>query len=120
MHTDDYRAYGATEEHGGAGFLMGLLAGTALGAAIGLLLAPKSGAEMRRTLVDSAERFRQKANETYRDASSAVGDLVDRGRNLAREGRQRVEQAVDEAKSAYNDEVSANREGGSSSTARPY
>jgi gas vesicle protein len=119
MHgADNYGNYGLSEESsGGGGFLTGLLFGTAIGAAIGLLLAPKSGAEMRRTLVDSAEKFRQKANETYTEASGAVSDLVEKGKKAARQGRDRVESAVGEARSAYNEEVNANRD---TSTSRPY
>ena len=39
------------EESGGGGFLIGLLCGTALGAAIGLMFAPKAGSEFRQTIV---------------------------------------------------------------------
>ncbi len=41
------------EESGGGGFLIGLLCGTALGAAIGLMFAPKAGSEFRQRLYDS-------------------------------------------------------------------
>jgi gas vesicle protein len=34
-------------EEGGGSFLMGLLAGTILGAGLGMLFAPKSGSELR-------------------------------------------------------------------------
>ena len=40
------------EETGGGGFLIGLLCGTALGAAIGLMFAPKAGSEFRQRLYD--------------------------------------------------------------------
>jgi gas vesicle protein len=119
MHgAENYGQYGTAQENGG-GFMMGLLVGTAIGAAVGLLLAPRTGAEMRRTLADSAERFRRRANETYNDASSAVSDLVDKGRKAARMGRERVETAVDEARTAYNEEVGSTRTGDGSTT-RPY
>lgn len=112
MHIDDnYESSSHT-----SGFVMGLLCGAAVGAAVGLLLAPKTGAEMRRTLADSAERFRQKATETYGQASDAVTDLVDKGRRMARKGRERVDQAVDEARNAY-EETTGSRETGPT---RPY
>ncbi len=118
MHgAENYGHYGTSQESGG-GFMMGLLVGTAIGAAVGLLLAPRSGAEMRRTLADSAEKFRQRANDTYSEASSTVSGLVDKGRKAARAGRERVESAVDEARTAYNEEVAPNRADGS--TTRPY
>ena len=40
----------------GAGFLMGVLAGTAIGAGLALLLAPKSGIELRANVREAAER----------------------------------------------------------------
>ena len=72
MHSDD--TYGYSTGHGNE-FFIGLLCGTAVGAAIGLLLAPKTGAEMRQTLADSADRLRRKAGDTYNEASSAVNQM---------------------------------------------
>jgi gas vesicle protein len=109
MHgTDNYEG----SQGSGGGFITGLIWGAAVGAALGLLLAPKTGAEMRRTLVDSADKFRRRAGETYSEASSAVGDLVEKGKKAVRKGRERVEDAVDEARSAYNEETSG--------ASRPY
>ena len=42
-------------EEGGGSFLMGLLAGTVLGAGLGMLFAPKAGSELRSQLSDSAK-----------------------------------------------------------------
>jgi gas vesicle protein len=113
MHVNDNYE---TTSHS-SGFVLGLLCGAAVGAAIGLLLAPKTGAEMRRTLADSAERFRRKAGETYGQASDAVTDLMDKGRRAARKGRERVDQAIEDARDAYADETSGPRETGPT---RPY
>ena len=41
-------------EDGGGSFLMGLLAGTVLGAGLGMLFAPRPGAELRTQLTDQA------------------------------------------------------------------
>ncbi|MEO7192326.1 MAG: YtxH domain-containing protein [Vicinamibacterales bacterium] len=90
--------------------MIGLLCGTAVGAAIGLLLAPKSGAELRTQLADSADRLRRKAGETYDQASGTVNDLVDRGksamddvvdkgRDAVRQGREKFDEARSEFKS---------------------
>jgi len=105
MHGTDN--YGVSQGNGSSGFITGLIWGAAVGAALGLLLAPKTGAEMRRTLVDSADRFRRRAGETYNDASEAVGDLVEKGKRAVRKGRERVEDAVGEARSAYAEETSS-------------
>ena len=76
-------------------FMIGLLVGTAVGAAVGLLLAPKSGAELRHQIVDYSEKFRRRAGETYERASEAVNDLAQRGRetvnDLAQKGREAVQ-----------------------------
>jgi gas vesicle protein len=85
------------------GFVMGLLCGAALGAAIGLLFAPKPGSELRNQLADTTERFRRKAGEAYNQASDTVEDLVEKGRTAVRRGRQKVE---DVASSVANETAS--------------
>jgi len=67
-------------EDGGGSFLMGLLAGTVLGAGLGMLFAPKTGSELRSQIGEQAGRIRSTANETYHQASEKVSQIVDRGR----------------------------------------
>lgn len=67
-------------EEGGGSFLMGLLAGTVLGAGLGMLFAPKSGSELRNQLTEQAGRLRHTANETRHQASEKVSKIVGRGR----------------------------------------
>ena len=67
------------EDSGGA-FLMGLLAGTVLGAGLGMLFAPKAGSELRNQLSEQATRLRSTANDRYHQASGKVSQIVDRGR----------------------------------------
>lgn len=76
-------------------FMIGLLVGTAVGAAVGLLLAPKSGAELRHQIADYSERFRRRAGETYEKASETVSDLAQRGREAVQRGREAMEQTAD-------------------------
>lgn len=71
------------------------IAGTAVGAAIALLLAPQSGARTRRTLKKQAERGRkalvdseifEKGRELYergREIAEEAADLFERGRRIA-------------------------------------
>src|SRR5918995_5197350 len=63
--------YYRDEHEGGGGFMMGLLTGTVLGAGLGMLLAPKSGSELRNQLTEGASSL-------GRRASGAVNDLSDR------------------------------------------
>jgi gas vesicle protein len=81
---------------GGNEFMIGLLVGTAVGAAVGLLLAPKSGAELRHQIADYSEKFRRRAGETYERASETVNDLAQRGREAVERGREAMDQATDE------------------------
>jgi YtxH-like protein len=67
-------------EDGGGSFLMGLLAGTVLGAGLGMLFAPKAGSELRNQLSEQTGRLRTSANEAYTQASEKVSQMVDRGR----------------------------------------
>jgi hypothetical protein len=67
-------------EDGGGSFLMGLLAGTVLGAGLGMLFAPKAGSELRSQVSEQAGRLRTTANDAYSQAQEKVSHIVDRGR----------------------------------------
>ena len=67
-------------EDGGGSFLMGLLAGTVLGAGLGMLFAPKAGMELRNQLSEQTGKLKSTANDAYSQASEKVSQIVDRGR----------------------------------------
>ena len=81
-------------EEGGGSFLMGLLAGTVLGAGLGMLFAPKAGAELRSQLgsqlADQTGRIREAADQGYQQASEKVSQIVDRGRDAYDRARNNV------------------------------
>jgi gas vesicle protein len=77
-------------EEGGGSFLMGLLAGTVLGAGLGMLFAPKVGAELRNQLSDQAGKLRSTANDTYQQATDKVSQIVDRGKDAYDRARSNV------------------------------
>jgi len=81
------------EEAGGGGFLIGLLCGTAIGAAIGLMFAPKAGSEVRQRLYESTGDMRRKAYETYDQASEQVNSMMSKGREAVDRGREAFENA---------------------------
>ena len=87
------------EEAGGGGFLIGLLCGTALGAAIGLMFAPKAGSEFRQRLYESTGDIRRKAYETYDQASEQVNNMVSKGRQAVDRGREAFDNARQSAAS---------------------
>jgi len=68
-------------------FMIGLACGTVIGAAVGVLLATKSGAELRGQIADSARRFGRKMSESYSQASDAVSSGVDHAREAVKHGR---------------------------------
>jgi gas vesicle protein len=77
-------------EDGGGSFLMGLLAGTVLGAGLGMLFAPKAGSELRNQLSEQAGKIRSTANDTYQQASDKVSQMVDRGKEAYDRARTNV------------------------------
>ena len=85
------------EEQGGGAFLMGLLAGTVLGAGLGMLFAPKPGTALRTDLADSANRLQRTAADTYNQASERVGHWVERGREAYTKAREGVGQGLEQA-----------------------
>ena len=87
-------------EDGGGSFLMGLLAGTVLGAGLGMLFAPKAGSELRNQLTDQAGKLRATANDTYAQATDKVGQMVDRGKDAYDKARSNVTNIAAGAQSA--------------------
>jgi gas vesicle protein len=77
-------------EDGGGSFLMGLLAGTVLGAGLGMLFAPKTGSELRSQIGEQAGKLRSTATDTYQQASEKVSQIVDRGREAYDRARSSV------------------------------
>jgi gas vesicle protein len=98
---------GYNESEGGGSFVLGMLAGAAIGAGLALLFAPKTGSDLRRQLSEQAGNWRETASKTYRRAADTASDLADRGRELADRGRD----LADRGRDIYNqaaDTVSRN------------
>ncbi|MEO7273824.1 MAG: YtxH domain-containing protein, partial [Vicinamibacterales bacterium] len=70
-------------EDGGGSFLMGLLAGTVLGAGLGMLFAPKAGAELRNQLNEQAGKLRSTANDTLSQVKSTANDTLSQVKSAA-------------------------------------
>src|SRR5512138_331806 len=68
-------------EDGGSSFLMGLLAGTVLGAGLGMLFAPRAGADLRNQLSEQAGKLKNTASDAYQQASDKVTQFVERGKD---------------------------------------
>jgi gas vesicle protein len=100
------------EESGGGGFVLGLLCGAALGAAVGLMFAPKSGSELRQTIYDQTGDIRKKATDAYGQATQTVNEYVAKGREVVDRGRQAFDSARE---SATEGTFGQNRTGGNGS-----
>ncbi len=102
-------------EDGGGSFLMGLLAGTVLGAGLGMLFAPKPGAELRTKLSEQAGKLRTTAADGYQQASGKVTQMVDRGREAYDRARttagSTLEDVADKVSSATSNAVGSNPTG---------
>lgn len=104
----DRERYDNNDAGGGGSFVIGLLTGTVLGAGLGMLFAPKAGAELRNQLSEQAgslrdtasERYRKAsdvAGEGYRKASEAAGDWADKGRDVVDKAKDAVSRGAEEA-----------------------
>lgn len=82
----------------GGGFMMGLLTGAVLGAGLGMLLAPKAGADLRGEIGEQARNLGTKASEQYRRASETASDWAGRGREMVNQAREAVTHGVEEAR----------------------
>jgi gas vesicle protein len=58
-------------------FVLGLLAGAAIGAGLAAWLAPKAAAELRKQMSDSARRFGKRAADAVEDLTSKGKDVRD-------------------------------------------
>lgn len=100
------------ENGSGGGFIIGLLAGTVLGAGLGMLFAPKSGSELRGQISEQAGTLANTASEGLRRTTASASELADRGRELADRGREvfdkakgAVAEGADEAQRYVRDAV---------------
>jgi gas vesicle protein len=78
--------------HRKSSILIPVLMGSAVGAGVALLLAPKSGKEVRKDL----KRFAAKTRDQ-------VAEVIDEGRDLYEEGREVVAKAVKAGKETYEE-----------------
>jgi gas vesicle protein len=90
---------GMAENRTGA-FIGGLLLGTAVGTAIGLLLAPRSGRETRRLLKKSAEALPEVAEDVTSSLQYQSEKLLDSAQKSLDEALLRLQQAVAVGKEA--------------------
>lgn len=73
------------------GLFLGFLAGSVIGAVTALLLAPKSGKELRRDIKKKTDELKDAAQNQLQQASQKASELIN-------EGKKRSEEMIGEAK----------------------
>jgi len=92
-------------DNGGSSFGW-FLAGLGIGAAIGMLYAPKSGEETREDLRRRANEGRDYVVKSARDARDQANQWVDKGKDFVDQQKDQFRSAVDAGRQAYKDATS--------------
>ena len=96
--------------------LIYLGAGCGIGMIVGLLFAPHSGEEMRHTVSDKMGDLTH--NVSDRISQSGIGDtatqkwnsVIEKGKNVANIGRQRLNESLEYGRQKYNESVEAGKQ----------
>ena len=91
-------------DNSGSG-LVWFLAGLGIGAAAGVLYAPRSGAETREALRARAEEGAEKARQQARRVRESAGDWIDRGRDSVSEHKENFRAAYEAGRQAYREKT---------------
>lgn len=83
--------------------LAGIGLGAIVGAAAGLLFAPKAGLETREDLKKAAEDLKNKAEVVVADLGTSIDDLLVKGKEVVDSTRSKVQQAVESGKQAMTE-----------------
>jgi len=86
----------------GNGF-MWFLAGLGIGALVGVLYAPRSGAETREAILDKAEEGREFVKTRARQVRDQAGDWVERGKDVVGQQKEQFRSAFEAGRQAYRE-----------------
>lgn len=93
-------------ERNGSGALW-FLVGVGIGAVVGLLYAPQSGAETREILMSKAEEGRDFIRKRTRDAREQASQWAERGKEAYNTQKDQIRSAVEAGRQAYREKTSA-------------
>ncbi|MGO9520459.1 MAG: YtxH domain-containing protein [Candidatus Korobacteraceae bacterium] len=94
----------------GSGFLW-FLAGLGIGAAVGILYAPKPGDETRQRLRTVAEDLPDNVKERARQAREQAGSWAEKGRDYLNQQKEQVRSAYEAGRQAYREATTETPEG---------
>ena len=84
---------------------LAFLGGAVAGVVAGLLLAPKSGEEMRRALKGYARRAEEEVLEKAKEARAALDETIERGKHFIAEKAADVEAAAKTGREAMKEKM---------------
>jgi len=84
--------------------LMAFLAGAAIGSAVALLTAPRSGRETRDKLRDTADDLRDRLHHIVDEAEAKIRHTMDEGSQAIKDKKAMVKAVVEAGKEAYKEE----------------
>jgi len=80
------------------------LVGMGIGAAIGLLFAPRSGRETREYLRERAEEGKEYLSKKARELRQGAAEYVEKGKEAVAHQKEALETAIEAGKQAYREE----------------
>lgn len=93
-------------ERNGGGALW-FLVGIGIGAVVGLLYAPQSGAETREILMAKAEEGREFVRKRTREARDQAEQWAEKGKEAYNSQKEQIRSAVEAGRQAYRERTSA-------------
>jgi gas vesicle protein len=89
---------------------MWFLAGLGIGAAVGILYAPKSGRETRESIWQAAEDSREAVTTRARQAKEQASQWVDKSKQYVDSQKEQIKSAFEAGKQAYREATTAEAE----------
>lgn len=80
--------------------------GLGLGVAVGLLFAPKSGAETRDLLLSKADEGKEYLKRRTSDLRESAEEVIEKGKSVVSRQRDNLSSALEAGKQAYREAVS--------------
>jgi len=87
----------------GGGGILWFLAGLGIGAAVGVLYAPKSGRETRDSILTAAEEGQNLVQERARKYKEQAQQWADRGKDVLSQQKDNIRSAFEAGRQAYRD-----------------